>query len=65
MKDIVFRDGTRCVPDHVEDMIIGAGIETWQLTYRQVMDRVNEWQVQERLAKAQRDLLREHFRVNP
>lgn len=65
MQEMTFRDGVRTVPDHVEAMLLDAGIETWKYTYRQAMDKANEHVVQDRLAKVQRDLLRDHFRVTP
>jgi hypothetical protein len=65
MQEIVFRDGTRTVPDHVEAMLIDSGIETWKYTYRQAMDKANEHVLHDRLARVQRDLLRDHFKVVP
>jgi hypothetical protein len=65
MRTIVFRDGTRTVPDHVDDMITASGIETWQYTYQQAMDLANQALLKEHLAKIQRDIIREHFRGMP
>jgi len=65
MQEMEFRDGPRTVPDHVEAMLIDAGLETWKYTYRQAMDKANEHIVQDRLLRAQKDLLRDHFRLTP
>lgn len=59
MKDLSFRDGIRTVPDHIEELL--AGIETWKYTYQQAMDKANERAMLDKLAVAQRALIRNHF----
>lgn len=60
-KQLTFRDGYRYVPDHVEDML--SGIETWKYTYQQAMDLANQRLMGDKLDKAQRELIREHFKA--
>lgn len=62
-KELKFRDGNRYVPDHIEDML--AGVETWKYTYQQAMDNANQRMLQDKLALAQRELIRSHFKVTP
>jgi hypothetical protein len=61
MKDITFRDGQRTVPDHVEDML--SGIETWRYTYEDAMRVANNKLLGDKLDRAQRAMLRDHFKV--
>ena len=63
MNELEFRDGARKVPDHIRDLLIG--VDTYQMTYSQAINFVNNKLVGDRLGEAQSDLIREHFRMNP
>ena len=63
MKEVEFRDGTRLVPDHVEAML--TGIDTHRLTYREAI-KAGEDRIQgDHVYRAQRSLIRDHFKETP
>lgn len=59
MRQVEFRDGYKLVPDHVADKL--AEFETYKMTYEQALDKMNSSFVEDRLRKAQNDVVREHL----
>lgn len=59
MKRIEFRDGMFDVPDHVADHL--AAYETYQMTYKEAMAKMNDRFLTDRLNKAQSDLVAQHL----
>jgi hypothetical protein len=47
----------------MEDML--SGIETWKYTYQQAIEIANQRLLGDRLDRAQRELVREHFKAGP
>ena len=60
MKSLEFRDGEVDVPDHVA--LLMKGLRTWEMTYQEARDRMNQNHTRQALDQAQRDLIRQHFR---
>jgi len=63
MQELKFRDGHRTVPDHVEALL--SGIETWKYTYREALRVANNNLLGDRVARVERELIRNHFKVTP
>ena len=59
MKKVEFRDGTQEVPDHVADYL--ESFETYQMTYKEALVKMNNRFFDERVRKAQADMVREHL----
>jgi hypothetical protein len=59
MKRVEFRDGVQEVPDHVADYL--EAYETYQMTYKEAMSKMNNRFMEDRLNKAQSDLVAQHM----
>jgi hypothetical protein len=59
MKRIEFRDGVQEVPDHIADYL--EAYETYQMTYKEAMAKMNDRFLTDRLNKAQSDLVAQHM----
>jgi hypothetical protein len=59
MKRVEFRDGVKEVPDHVEQYL--EAFETYQMTYQEAMTKMNNRFLEDRLNKAQSDLVAGHM----
>ena len=59
MKRVEFRDGVQEVPDHVADYL--EAYETYQMTYKEAMSKMNDRFLTDRLNKAQSDLVAQHM----
>jgi len=59
MKRVEFRDGVQEVPDHVADHL--EAYETYQMTYKEAMSKMNDRFLTDRLNKAQSDLVAQHM----
>lgn len=60
MAQLVFRDGPRDVPEHVEGML--KGIEIHKLTYDEAVKAANFKMENEFLAKSYNKMITDHFR---
>jgi len=59
MKRVEFRDGVQEVPDHVADYL--EAYETYQMTHKEAMSKMNNRFMEDRLNKAQSDLVAQHM----
>jgi len=59
MKKVEFRDGSREVPDTVAEFL--ESIETYQLTYEQAIQKMNNRFLEERLNWTQASTVAEHL----
>ena len=59
MKRVEFRDGVTEVPEHVADYL--EAFETYQMTYKEAMDKMNSRFLTDQLNKAQGDLVAQHM----
>ena len=59
MKRVEFRDGVQEVTDHVADYL--EAYETYQMTYKEAIDKMNNRFLTDRLNKAQSDLVAQHM----
>lgn len=57
---LVFRDGPREVPEHVETVL--SGFELYRFTYEEAMAKANRRMESDVIRKAQNKLIGEHFR---
>lgn len=55
MAQVEFRDGTREVPDHVADMMIG--LDTYKMTYEQAKSESDKKFARDILTKAQQQII--------
>lgn len=60
MRTMEFRDGEHEVHDHVYEIL--RGVRTWELTYEQAVQQAHTQLMRTELERAQRDLLRSHFK---
>jgi hypothetical protein len=61
--EVVFRDGPREIPDHLADLM--AGLETFRMTFDEAVNAANRRLVSDRLERARRELIRDHFKEHP
>jgi hypothetical protein len=59
MKRVEFRDGSRDVPDTVAQYL--ESIETYQMTYKEAMSKMNNRFLEDRVNKAQNDAVAQHL----
>lgn len=60
MAEVMFRDGPREVPPHVEALL--SSIPVHKLTYEQALKEANNKLMTDHLARIQAGVLKEHFR---
>lgn len=60
MAELIFRDGKREVPTHLELQMRKMNVRT--MTYQQALDAVNKLQMSDFLNREQRRIVSDHFR---
>ena len=60
MGEVDFRDGSRGVPEHVEELL--RGVDTYKLTFSEAMQVVNRRMENEYIQKQANKMLDNHFR---
>lgn len=61
MAQLIFRDGARDVPDHVEALL--KGIDTYKLNFDDAIAAANRKLMNEYLGKSVDKMINDHFRV--